>query len=453
MVDGQTGGNGGGFVVLRLVRLTRIFRAFRIGKYVDSVVVIQRTLIQSTKALYVLAFNLALGVVIFGSLMYLMEHQNYNSETRTYERQVSTHWDDTEKKYVADMGESPWKSIPYCFWWAIVTASSVGYGDEYPTSPLGKFVAAICMMWGLVILALPVGVIGGTFTQVWHDFAHLKKVEAEQLRAEMVYVASAVQRVQPQIVSHLVLIQIWDEDGSDPTRLPNNPESFMGEVKLQLELPQDRPFTRELKLPLRGNHKICQRTISGYVYARYDWTPSPSPAPQQTSASSISGTLVFHTRGATGLINTDWSHAQGRSSPYALVVCYPNSPPGGDDLTPMVWRSAVVDQSLNPSWDCHETIEYLWQDADAQPGQSTRVRRESRMTRKFLPAHVNQRQKDALAREPRLAEQSNSSNGMTTLLVKLAGDMSSITAVMDTLQNDVQTLTRQMDHLQFSASY
>merc|ERR1719181_2118207 len=113
------------------------------------------------------------------------------------------------------------------------------------------------MIWGLVILALPVGVIGGTFTQVWHDFAQSKKNEAEELRKEMVYVASAVQRVQPQIVSHLVLIQVWDEDGSDPNRLPNNPESFMGEVKLQLELPQDRPVTRELKLHLRGNHKIC----------------------------------------------------------------------------------------------------------------------------------------------------------------------------------------------------
>merc|ERR1719197_362397 len=111
-----------------------------------------------------------------------MEQGRWDPKMQRYERKADRHWNATLDDYVDDYGPSPWKSIPYSFWWALVTAAGVGYGDEFPTTSNGYIVATVCMVWSLVILALPVGVIGGTFTQVWDDFAKNKKIEAEVLR-------------------------------------------------------------------------------------------------------------------------------------------------------------------------------------------------------------------------------------------------------------------------------
>jgi voltage-gated potassium channel len=57
-------------------------------------------------------------------------------------------------------------SIPEAMWWAIITLTTVGYGDAYPITPLGKIVAGITALFGLVMLALPVGIIATSFSEV-----------------------------------------------------------------------------------------------------------------------------------------------------------------------------------------------------------------------------------------------------------------------------------------------
>jgi voltage-gated potassium channel len=57
-------------------------------------------------------------------------------------------------------------SIPESMWWAIITLTTVGYGDVYPITPLGKMVASITALFGLVMLALPVGIIATSFSEV-----------------------------------------------------------------------------------------------------------------------------------------------------------------------------------------------------------------------------------------------------------------------------------------------
>lgn len=63
--------------------------------------------------------------------------------------------------------ESPFSSIPKGFWWAIVTLMTVGYGDAYPISVVGKIIAGFAMLLGVICLALPISVIGATFTSDW----------------------------------------------------------------------------------------------------------------------------------------------------------------------------------------------------------------------------------------------------------------------------------------------
>ena len=66
--------------------------------------------------------------------------------------------------------ESKFESIPSSFYWASVTMTTVGYGDVYPLTTAGQLVASITMMFGILILALPITVIGSNFATVRYSF-------------------------------------------------------------------------------------------------------------------------------------------------------------------------------------------------------------------------------------------------------------------------------------------
>jgi voltage-gated potassium channel len=135
----------------------RVVRAFRLARRFEAVIIIMRSQRKSLRALYVLVLNLLIGMLFFGALMYSAEQGTWNPETSAWER---LSYGEPEK--------NPFDSIPACFWWAIVTATTVGYGDTFtPRTPPGKAVAALTMVWSVCVLALPIGVIGGNFIQVW----------------------------------------------------------------------------------------------------------------------------------------------------------------------------------------------------------------------------------------------------------------------------------------------
>ena len=56
-------------------------------------------------------------------------------------------------------------SIPRCLWWAVVTVTTVGYGDTYPVTALGKLVAAMTAISGIAVIAIPIGIISAGFTE------------------------------------------------------------------------------------------------------------------------------------------------------------------------------------------------------------------------------------------------------------------------------------------------
>jgi hypothetical protein len=101
---------------------------------------------------------LLFGAAFFGSMIYWLEKGDwkYYEETQSY-MFLRTSVDGTRDE------PSPFTSIPVSFWWFLVTATTVGYGDMYPTTVGGKFVAAMAMLTGVLVIAFPVSV----FADLW----------------------------------------------------------------------------------------------------------------------------------------------------------------------------------------------------------------------------------------------------------------------------------------------
>merc|ERR1719424_985956 len=372
----SAGSDGGAFVVLRLVRLTRIFRAFKNPKLVEPVIVIARTMSNSTKALYLLGFNGLLGILISGSLMYLVEKGEWDWETRKYNRYIGREWNATSATWMNITAESPFLSIPHSFWWAVVTSTTVGFGDVYPTTTWGYVVATMTMVFSLVIAALPVGVIGGNFTQVWSDYDLENRREAAQTEKDRKFITSAIQRIDPHEMSKLVYIEVWNERFPDTASCANDARSkssrpdvaeFLGQAHLFLDLNPQQPVALTLTLPLQDGAEggLPHRKLTGNISLQYEWQPlittfaggDQPPDPFR----SVQGKLKVTVCACEGLMNLTYTRGKrSGSNPYCRVFCYPDSPTENNTLCPRAWRGPLAVGTLSPKWHACHTFNFCW---------------------------------------------------------------------------------------------
>ncbi len=117
-------------LTIRALRLLRIFRVFKLGRYVKEAAVLVKALQLSIHKIIIFFGAVLTLVLILGSLLYLIEGE-----------------------------ENGFTSIPQSVYWAIVTITTVGYGDIAPATILGKILASVAMLTGFSIIAVPTGII------------------------------------------------------------------------------------------------------------------------------------------------------------------------------------------------------------------------------------------------------------------------------------------------------
>ena len=133
------------FSVVRVIRLVRVFRVFKMGKSFTGLQLMAAALHDSLKVFLILAFLTVIGMILFSSAIFYLEA-------------------DGDGVTIGPNGTpATFASIPRSFWWALVTLTTVGYGDFYPTTGLGKTLAVATFFIGIVILAMPITVIGDNF--------------------------------------------------------------------------------------------------------------------------------------------------------------------------------------------------------------------------------------------------------------------------------------------------
>ncbi|XP_057180666.1 potassium voltage-gated channel subfamily C member 2 isoform X1 [Triplophysa rosa] len=130
---------------LRVVRFVRILRIFKLTRHFMGLRVLGHTLRASTNEFLLLIIFLALGVLIFATMIYYAERIGASPNDPT----ASHH--------------TMFKNIPIGFWWAVVTMTTLGYGDMYPQTWSGMVVGALCALAGVLTIAMPVPVIVNNF--------------------------------------------------------------------------------------------------------------------------------------------------------------------------------------------------------------------------------------------------------------------------------------------------
>lgn len=164
---GEGGGSAGTSTsFLRVARLFRILRIIRLGDSKSPTLgILTATLTKSMEALAYNVFFFILVIIVFGSIIFLIEQGSY-----TVVENLADGWESGfyVRKGIAGLDEiSPFKSVASGMYWAAVTLTTLGYGDLYPTSDAGRFIGSVCAMSGILVLAIPVSVVGSIFTELY----------------------------------------------------------------------------------------------------------------------------------------------------------------------------------------------------------------------------------------------------------------------------------------------
>ena len=129
---------GASSLVLRFFRVLRMLRLAKLGRTSKAFKLLREAFVQKRQEFALILGMLMVTILVAGSLLYFAE---------------------------GDVQPDKFGSIPRAMWWAIVTLTTVGYGDSFPITPLGKFLAGAIAIMGVMLIALPTGLFAASFTE------------------------------------------------------------------------------------------------------------------------------------------------------------------------------------------------------------------------------------------------------------------------------------------------
>jgi len=154
---------------IRAVRLFRLFRLFKMGRYSKALSILKKVLKEKKEELILVIFIVFLLLIIFSSLMYFIEKEAQ---------------------------PEAFSSIPEAMWWGIITLTTVGYGDVYPITPLGKVLGALIAFLGIGMFALPAGILGSGLIEATQ---RKKKIDEKSMEESIENVSTKFPNVNNKI--------------------------------------------------------------------------------------------------------------------------------------------------------------------------------------------------------------------------------------------------------------
>jgi voltage-gated potassium channel len=126
------------FTIIRLLRLVSIFKLGRFTQYADSLIQLRRVVWRKKEIFVIMLFFLVFIILFSSTIMYVVE---FPAQPESF------------------------SSIPAALWWAVMTVTTVGYGDMVPVTPVGKIIAGVVTVTGVLLLALPSAIMATGFIE------------------------------------------------------------------------------------------------------------------------------------------------------------------------------------------------------------------------------------------------------------------------------------------------
>lgn len=225
-----------GLQVFRVIRLVSIIRLLKLRSLREIKIIMTRAFSESLSALALLFVVFIIILLFFGTIMYFLESGTWYP--------IGSNLPDGATSiggfYRASINPpswelSPFRSVLMGIWYAIVSATTVGYGDLVPTSDLGRLIGGVLLMTGVIVLALPIAVIGSNFTAeykryfainqqinmqkdrtiqlgVFKEFLEDLNEDEEALRDENNFIIDSSEKIDPALVQKLHYILDGAED-------------------------------------------------------------------------------------------------------------------------------------------------------------------------------------------------------------------------------------------------
>ncbi|KAM3848126.1 potassium voltage-gated channel subfamily V member 2 [Vipera latastei] len=154
--------------VLRIMRLMRIFRILKLARHSTGLRAFGFTLRQCYQQVGCLLLFIVLGISAFSAMVYTVEH---------------------------DVVSTNFTSIPQAWWWAAVSLSTVGYGDMYPETHLGRLFAFLCIAFGIILNGMPISVLYNKFSDYYSKLKAYEYTAIQKDRGKVEFVQRAMKKV------------------------------------------------------------------------------------------------------------------------------------------------------------------------------------------------------------------------------------------------------------------